>query len=124
MSIRFLADADLRFQIVTGTRLREPSMDFLSAGEAQLAGMHDTEVLHLAATHGRILVSHDTKTMPGHFQSFLTMGNASPGVLIAAQTELDRDVIDALVLIWAASSPEDWTNRVHRIPSLAPYRFK
>jgi hypothetical protein len=33
--------------------------------------MEDPEVLALAAMLGRVLVSHDRKTMPGHFYRFL-----------------------------------------------------
>ena len=62
MSIRLLADADLKFAIVTGTRLHEPAIDFVSAVEADLEGVGDPEVLQAAASQERILVSHDKKT--------------------------------------------------------------
>jgi hypothetical protein len=69
--IRFLADADLNEGIVTGCLRREPSMDFLSANEANLEGVPDPQVLALAAERNRILVSHDFQTMPRHFGEFL-----------------------------------------------------
>lgn len=65
MSIRFLADADLDISIVHGVRGREPSIDFKSANDAGLEGVPDDEVLELAAADGRVLVSHDKRTMPG-----------------------------------------------------------
>jgi hypothetical protein len=43
--IRFLADASLRGAIVRGCRRREPAIDFLSANDANLAGVPDPEVL-------------------------------------------------------------------------------
>ena len=43
--IRFLADASLRDAIVTGCQRREPALDFLSANDANLAGVLDPEVL-------------------------------------------------------------------------------
>ncbi len=64
MSISLLADADLNFAIVTGTRLRDSRIDFLSAAEATLQGISDPEVLTFAERQGRILVSHDTSTIP------------------------------------------------------------
>jgi hypothetical protein len=48
VSIRFLADADLDDAIVRGVRLREPSIDFKSANDAELEGLIDAEVLRLA----------------------------------------------------------------------------
>ena len=67
MSIRFLADADLNQDIVTGVREREPALDFMTATASNLEGRRDPEVLEFAASQGRILVSHDTSTMPVHF---------------------------------------------------------
>jgi hypothetical protein len=62
--IRFLADADLNKAIVAGCSRREPTIDFLSANEANLRGVPDPEVLALAAEQNRILVTHDLQTMP------------------------------------------------------------
>lgn len=61
MKIRFQADADLNEDIVSGVRRREPSIDFQTASEAGLKGLHDAIVLELAAREGRILVSHDRR---------------------------------------------------------------
>jgi hypothetical protein len=123
VSVRFLADADLNFAIVSGARLREPGIDFLSAFEAELEGIDDLGVLSLAASQGRILVSHDLSTMPIHFVRFLGEFKQSPGVLLASQDESVRDVIDAVVLIWSASSTEDWANQINHLPSLARHVF-
>jgi len=123
VSIRFLADADLNQALVDGIRLREPALDFLSAVEAGLDGMSDHAVLDLAANQGRILVSHDASTMPVHFMRFLNEGKYSPGVFLVPQDAVIRDVIDAILLVWSASSPTDWTNQIHRLPSLARHIF-
>ena len=60
--IRFLADADFNHVIVKGCRRHEPALDFLSANEAKLQGVPDSEVLALAAEQNRILVTHDRQT--------------------------------------------------------------
>lgn len=80
MTVRFLADADLNQAIVAGVRERETALDFMTAMEANLEGHADAEVLEFAANQGRILVSHDTSTMPVHFSARLGSGRASPGV--------------------------------------------
>ncbi len=66
MRPRFLADADLNQKIVTGLRRREPALDFLSAKDGGVIGRPDPDVLSIAADLGRILVTHDRKTMPRH----------------------------------------------------------
>ena len=114
--VRFLADASLHHAIVTGCVRRESTIDFVSARTAKLEGMSDLDVLGLAATQGRILVTHDFRTMPRHFAEFLATGTTSPGVFLVKQhTPLAR-VIEDLVLIWTASTPDDWKNRIVVIP--------
>jgi hypothetical protein len=83
--IRFFADADFNERIVRGCRRREPSMDFLSARDAELEAVPDPEVLALAGEQDRILVSHDFQTMPRHFGDYLQAGGSSPGVLLVPQ---------------------------------------
>ena len=46
--------------------------------------MEDPDVLALAASLGRVLVSHDRKTMPGHFYRFLEKAE-SPGLILVPQ---------------------------------------
>jgi predicted nuclease of predicted toxin-antitoxin system len=114
--VRFLADASLNHHIVAACHRREPAIDFLSASEAELEGIPDPEVLALAASDGRILVTHDVHTMPGHFSEFLLGGGSSPGVFLVRQRVPVSEIAEALILIWAASDPSDWENRILEIP--------
>jgi hypothetical protein len=59
LSIRFQADNDPKRIIVEATLRREPSIDFQAAQAAGLDKLDDEKVLSLAASQGRILVSHD-----------------------------------------------------------------
>jgi hypothetical protein len=85
--------------------------------------MSDRAVLHLAANQGRILVSHDASTMPVYFVRFLNQRKRSPGVFLVPRDAVIRDVIDAILLLWSVSSPADWANQVHHLPSLARHIF-
>jgi len=114
--IRFLADADLNEGIVVGCLRREPTMDFLTANEADLEGVPDPAVLALASEQDRILVSHDFQTMPRHFGDFLQAGDSTPGVLLVPQYLPIGEAVDELVLIWNASDADEWENRILGIP--------
>jgi predicted nuclease of predicted toxin-antitoxin system len=114
--IRFLADASLRHAIVAGCLRREPAIDFLSAHLARLEGLSDPDVLAIAAEQNRILVTHDFRTMPEHFAEFLEARGSSPGVFLVKQRTPLAQVIEALVLVWSASEPNEWTNRVLEMP--------
>ncbi len=108
--VRFLADASLHHAIVTGCARREPAIDFLSAQSAKLDGMSDPDVLGIAASQGRILVTHDFRTMPKHFAEFLAAGGSSPGVfLVKQQTPLRRS---SRVLYWSGRRQRQKTGRI------------
>lgn len=111
MRPRFQADADFDQRIVAATVRREPAIDFRTAGEAGLVGLLDPEVLARTAADGRVLVSHDRKTMPHHFGEFLGRAS-SPGVLIFPQYLRIGVVVEELVLIWTATDAAEWTDRL------------
>ena len=74
-------------------------------------GVPDSDVLHTAADFGRILISHDRKTIPAHFARFLD-GRSSPGLIIVPQ-DLDIGLaIEDLLIVWAASDAEEWRDKV------------
>ena len=117
MPIRYQADNDLRQHYVRAVRRREPAVDFQTALFAGLEGMDDLAVLRKAASEGRILVSHDKRTMPQALASLIREGMESPGifVVIPQNAEIQR-VSDTLILAWAASDPAEWANRITKIP--------
>ena len=115
MRLRFQADADFNQKIVRGLRRREPLLDFQDAHKGGVIGVSDPEVLRIAAESGRLLVSHDRKTMPGHFARFQQSGT-SPGLIIVSQDLDISGAIEDILLIWTATAPEDWTNHIGFVP--------
>lgn len=115
MRIRFQADADFNQIIVAAVLRRLPEAQFRSATDAGLAGLDDREVLALAAREGRLLVTHDKNTMPGHFAEFVAR-TTSPGVIVVPQSLPVGRVLEDLTLIWSASEAAEWTNRIAYLP--------
>jgi hypothetical protein len=115
MKATFLADANFNHLIVRGLRRRETLIDFLSAEAAELPGKPDSDVLRIAADLGRILVTHDRKTMPRAFAGFVSRLE-SPDVLILPQRLSLIVAIDELLLIWAASEGQEWINSISVLP--------
>ena len=72
-------------------------------------------MLALAARDSRVLVTHDHSTMPRHFGEFIRSA-PSPGLLVVPQSLPLREVVDALILIWAATQAEEWVNRIAYLP--------
>lgn len=115
MKVRFQADADFNEDVVSGVIRIRSEIDFKTATEAGLRGMNDAEVLSSAAREGRILISHDRKTMPRHFAEFIST-RTSPGLFLVSQKTEVFAVVEELVMIWDASDSEEWVNRICTIP--------
>jgi hypothetical protein len=115
VKLRFQADADLNEDIVKGVLRREPRIDFRTATVAGLRGLSDLEVLTLGAQDGRVLVSHDRKTMPRTFARFIAT-RTSPGLFLVSQKTDLLISIESILLAWSASDAEEWVNQVIAIP--------
>jgi len=115
VKVRYQADADLNRRIVRATLRREPGIDFQLASAARagagLKGLLDDQVLAVATQEGRLLVTHDRRTMPRHFAEFITK-EVSPGVIIIPQKMPLAAAVEWLVIIWAASEAEEWVNQI------------
>lgn len=61
-------------------------------------GASDPEVLAIAATAGRVVVSRDVATMPGHFTQFVKT-HESPGLILIPWRRSIGSAIEALLLV-------------------------
>ena len=115
MKVRFQADADFNQNIVRAVRRHAPAVEFQSAHEAGLHGLDDQAVLAQAAREGRLLVSHDRRTMPRHFANF-TATRTSAGLILISQNLPIMRAVEDLILIWEAFEAEEWINRLDSLP--------
>lgn len=115
MRPRFQADADLNHTILLAAVRKEPALDFRSARDAELRGVPDREVLARAASAGRVLVTHDAKTMPHEFGAFV-QETSSPGLIVVPQHLPVATAADEILLIWLATEAEEWNDRICWLP--------
>ncbi len=115
MQVRFQGDYDFSGIIIRALLRQEPAIDFQTAHAAGLEGLSDEQVLAIAAREGRILVSHDRATMPYHFANFIAHAT-SPGLILVTQGYSIQQAVYELQLIWAASTAEEYVNRIVSIP--------
>jgi hypothetical protein len=115
MAVRFQADADFSQHIVAAVLRRCSDVDFQTARAAGLPGLKDLEVLAWASQEGRVLVTHDARTMPTHFAEFVSK-QRSPGVIVVPQSLPISVAAEDLTLIWAATTPEEWVDRILYLP--------
>jgi hypothetical protein len=87
----------------------------MDARHGGVIGAPDSDVLRISAESGRILVSHDRKTMPAHFARFV-QDHSSPGLILVEQSLDIGAAVEDLLLIWAATDAEEWQNQIGFLP--------
>lgn len=116
MTPRFLADENIDPDLVLGLRRRVDDIDIVRVQDVGLRTLDDPEILQWAAHDGRILISHDLKTMPGFVGERLTAGLSMPGVILLRSTFSIAQAIDQLAAIAGASDAEEWNNQIAYLP--------
>ncbi|MEW6364062.1 MAG: hypothetical protein AB1714_05430 [Acidobacteriota bacterium] len=54
--------------------------------------------------------------MPQHLEIHLTSGHHVPGIFTLNPTLSIGEIIEELVLIWSASVPAEYSDRIHYLP--------
>jgi hypothetical protein len=93
-------------------------LDALCVGDppAPPLGTPDPELLRWAESQGRILVSQDRHTMPGHFAAHLQSGGRSAGVFLLVPTWKVATVLAALIRRHQTNDPQDYVETIIFIP--------
>lgn len=78
----------------------------------------DSELLVFAEREQMAVVTFDKTTMPGHVADHLAAGRHTRGVFIFPKgNDLSPGrVAEELVLIWATSERDEWTDRIEYLP--------
>jgi hypothetical protein len=79
-------------------------------------GTIDPDVLLWAQREGRIFVSLDKSTLPGHLAQHLQSGHRSPGILIISRSSTIAEVVEYLKLAAYAASPAEYEDGITYIP--------
>lgn len=114
--VRYLADEDLRHEIVSATRRLDPAIRFTTVIEAGLSGALDRVVLQFAASEGLLVVPHDVNTMKAEAERRLRQGLALSALFLAPQFRPTREIAESLFLIWSVSEAEEWDGRIVYLP--------
>ncbi|MGL5809177.1 MAG: DUF5615 family PIN-like protein [Nocardioides sp.] len=116
MTPRFLADENIDPDLVLGLRRRVESVDIVRMQDVGLRTMDDPEILQWAAHEGRILISHDIKTMPGFAGERMAAGLPMHGVILLHSTLPLAHALDELAAVAGASDAEEWNNQIAYLP--------
>jgi hypothetical protein len=113
------ADENLDRRIVFGLRARGLLMDPVTVVEAGLQGASDPQVLEWAAATGRILLTHDRKTMPDYAYHRMAAGGHVSGLFVIPTSMPIGDAIADVALVVQGSTPGEWRDRIVHLPCSA-----
>jgi hypothetical protein len=114
--LRLLIDHDFDQDILRGLLQRIPDLDAVTAYEVGLSEAPDPELLAWAAEEGRIIVTYDRRTMPGHAADRMAAGKTIAGVIVASRRMPIRQTIDELEVVVSCSEAGEWENIIRHLP--------
>ena len=114
--VKYLFDEDLNGRIVRRVRRRISDLDSRTVQEIDLPEASDPTVLDWAASQGRIVITHDHRTMRPCAEDRLKAGLPMTGLILVRQTAPLGQVIDDLVLIAGVTTAEEWNGTIVFLP--------
>jgi predicted nuclease of predicted toxin-antitoxin system len=114
--LRFATDQDFDGRILAGLRKRLPELDVERIYDIGLSRAEDPAVLAWAAGEGRILLTHDLRTMRGFAYRRVAAGLEMPGLLVVLRSMPIGEAVEQLVLVAAAMAPQELRDRVLVLP--------
>lgn len=114
--LRLLIDQDLDHDILRGLIRRIPQLDAVTAFEIGLGKATDPQLLTWAAQEGRIVITHDRKTMPTHAADLMGQGENIAGLFVVPRSMPLHHMIEDLELMVTCSENEEWVNVIRYLP--------
>jgi predicted nuclease of predicted toxin-antitoxin system len=115
--LRLATDADVHGPLFRALLHRQPDLDIVRVQDAGLRTAQDPDVLEWAASQGRILISHDRKTVPKFAYQRVAAGLPMPGVfIIRNRPDHVGLMVEEILLVALDSEPEEWKDQVQFLP--------
>jgi hypothetical protein len=114
--IRLAADVNFNGHIVRGLRLRRPDLDIVRVQDVGLDRADDPAVLEWAAQEGRVLLTHDVRTVTRDAYERVRRGQVMPGVFEVTRTIPLGRAIDDILLLAECSVEGEWEGQVRYLP--------
>jgi predicted nuclease of predicted toxin-antitoxin system len=114
--IRLLADENFDGRIIAALRKEWSDLDVVRVQDEGLGNTPDPDILAWAAREGRILLTHDKKTMGPLAHARVRAGQPMPGVCLVKRNAPLGLIISDLLILLANTSVEEWDNQVKHVP--------
>ncbi len=105
--LRLLADENFDFDVVRCVLRRRQDIDFVRVQDSGIGGADDREVLEWAARAGRIVISHDVRTMTRDAYTLVLEGRPMLGLVeVSQELPIDRVIEDLILFVDCCEPPE------------------
>jgi hypothetical protein len=114
--LRLVADENFNNDILRGLLRQLPELDIVRIQDVGLSGADDPQVLAWAADEGRVLLTHDVRTITRYAYERVEARLAMPGVFEVSRALPLGQVVADLVLIATCSRDGEWEGQVRYLP--------
>lgn len=115
--LKLAADAAFNGTAFTALLRREPTLDIVRVQDVGLRTAADPDILAWAASEGRILLTHDRRTMRVFAYDRVRAGLPMPGVFVLRdQPNHIGDMVDEILVVAHCSEQHEWVDKVEHLP--------
>jgi predicted nuclease of predicted toxin-antitoxin system len=115
--LRLASDADFNGRLYRALLRKRPDLDLVRVQDVGLRTAPDPDILAWAATEGRIVVTHDRKSMTKYAYMRLSGGLPLPGIfVIENRSGQIGQMVEDILLVALCSSQEEWKDQVVYLP--------
>ena len=114
--LRLAADENFNNDIIRGLLRRKPDLDIVRVQDVGLSGADDRNVLEWAAQEGRVLLTHDVRTITCYAYERVESNQAMPGVFEVSRAVPVGVVIEDILLLSECSLETEWEGQVRYLP--------
>ena len=115
---RYLLDENVDSLYHTQLLHREPALTVWKVGAlgAPARGTLDDEIPRWCEQNAFVVVTNNRRSMPSHLADHLASGRHIPGIFLLNPSMSIGETIEELVLIWAATDPDEYQDRITFLP--------
>lgn len=114
--LKFLADENFHNHVIRGLRRHHQHVDVVRVQEVGLDGVDDPSVLEWAAQHGRVLLTHDVRTLRPFAEERIGHSLPMSGIIFVPQPFSKPEIIEELALIAECYEPAEMENSWRYLP--------
>lgn len=117
MPVRLLLDENFNNPIRVGLMRARPDLDMVRAQDVpEIYGKDDIILLEWAAQEGRILLTHDVRTVTAYARERVATGKPMPGVIEVNRSASVGTLVEEILLWLEASNPGELENQIVYVP--------